>query len=101
PTSKRVFGASLRYGRERLPGPAPCRARREVLFGHMIFPCGGLDPTAAKNPFAAVTCGIENASLPGRHALLAMSELNRDALLVASEPRRQQRPARTDTRENV
>src|SRR5262245_20941113 len=101
PTSKRVFGASLRYGRKRLPGPAPCRARREALFGHIILPRGGLDPTAAQNPFAAVASGIKNASLSRRHALLAVSEFDRDALLVAAKTRRLQRPARADAREHV
>src|SRR5262245_19538879 len=101
PTSKRVFGASLRYGRKRFPGPAPCRSCREALFGHIILSRGGLDPAAAENPFATVTSGIRNASLPGRHALLAMGELDRDAILVASKPRWLQRSARADAREHV
>src|SRR5262249_14282891 len=62
---------------------------------------GGLDPSAAEKPLATTLGGVEHASLPWRHAVLAMSELDRDAVLLNAQVRWLQRPARSDPCEDL
>src|SRR5262249_41072823 len=59
------------------------------------------DPSATDKPLATALGGIEHASLPRRHPVLATSELDRDAVPFETEVRWLQRPARSDPCEDL
>ena len=62
---------------------------------------GGPDPAAAQKPLSPLLARVKHASLPGRHAILALGEIDTDPRRLNEQRRRLQGPARADPCQDI